>query len=261
MGDRRPTVPKERNFAGFEVKLATSLGSIQGRVTIYTGPMGLVDLVPTAYELTNILVHRSVKREEEAGRLISCRSQCGVCCRQMVPLSPPEAFYLADLIDSLDSDLRKELFRQFDAITGQLRYHDMINELLSPEYSDDPALAIARQYFQFQLDCPFLVDQSCSIYPHRPVACREYNVSSPAAWCADPYAHDIAKVPMPLPLSAPLARLTARLNGCKPRLIPLTLVPLWVAEHDDLRQKKWPGLQLFQEFMDEVGKSPQPNKC
>lgn len=249
-----PGGPSKGNTAGFEVKLATPLGPIRGRVTIDTGPMGLVDLVPTAYELTNILVHRSVKREEEAGHLISCRSQCGVCCRQMVPLSPPEAFYLADLIDSLDSGLRKELFRLFDAIIGQLRYHNMINELLSPEYSDDPALAIARQYFQFQLDCPFLVDQSCSIYPHRPVACREYNVTSPAAWCADPYAHDIAKVPMPLPLSAPLARLTARLTGSEPRLIPLTLVPIWVAEHNAWRSMEWSGLTLFQGLMDEIGR-------
>jgi len=258
MDDRSQPSPNNNAAAAFEVKLATPLGPIRGRVAIDPGPMRLVDLVSTAYELTNILVQKAAQREEKAGRSIACGPQCGVCCRQMVPLSPPEAFYLVDLIDSLDLQGRNELLKLFEAIADRLNRHGMINELLSPDYSDDPVLEIAKQYFQLQMACPFLVDESCSIHPHRPVACREYNVTSPAAWCTDPYSHDIAKVAMVMPLSAPLARLTAQLTGSKPRLIPLTLVPFWAAEHNDLRQMEWPGVELFQGFMDEVGKSPPP---
>jgi Fe-S-cluster containining protein len=257
MANHSPPGPKRRNTAVFEVKLTTPLGPIKGHVSIDTGPMRLVDLVPTAYELTNILVKLAVQREEKAGRRISCRPQCGVCCRQMVPLSPPEAFYLANLIDSLEFHKRNALLESFGAIRDRLIRHGMINKLMSPEYSDDPVLAIAKQYFQAQMACPFLVDESCSIHPHRPVACREYNVTSPAAWCADPYSYEIAKVRMVIPLSAPLARLTAQLTGSTPRLIPLTLVPTWVAENADLREQAWPGFDLFQQFMAEVGKSPR----
>jgi len=240
--------------AFFEVELATPVGPVHGRVAVDTGPMGLVDLVPTALELTNILVNRARSREEKQGRHISCQAGCGACCRQMVPLSAPEAFYLAELLKSLPSEHRKEVIRRFEGVVKELDGQELIDELLDPHYCDDVVLPIAKRYFSLSLPCPFLVEESCSIHSHRPVACREYNVTSPPSWCADPYSHEVVKVPMPLPLSLPLARLTARLTSFKPRLIPLTLLPLWVAEHGELRQRQWPGVELFQQLMAELGK-------
>lgn len=237
----------------FTIEFNTPLGPIRGKVEVDTGPMRLVDLVPTAYELTNILVARANRQEEKFGRKISCRSGCGACCCQMVPLSAPEAFYLADLMDSFEDEKREDLFGRFETIAHELERKKMIDQLLDPEYLDDPVLAIARQYFHLQMPCPFLIDGSCSIYEHRPVACREYNVTSPASWCSDPYRHEITKVPMPIPLSAPLARLTGKLTSSKPRLIPLTLAPRWVMEHLDLRKRQWPGLELFKQFIIEIG--------
>jgi hypothetical protein len=35
------------------------------------------------------------------GRTVACGKGCGVCCRQMVPLSPPEAAIIADVVDQL----------------------------------------------------------------------------------------------------------------------------------------------------------------
>ena len=78
-------------------------------------------------------------------------------------------------------------------------------------------------------------------------------MTSPPEWCQQPYEHDAAKVPMPLPLSAPLARLTAGVTGDKPCLIPLSLVPHWVDQHPDLRKRQWPGPALFDMFLDEIG--------
>jgi Fe-S-cluster containining protein len=239
----------------FAMEFNTSLGPIRGKVAVDAGPMRLVDLAPTAFELTNILVTRANRQEEKAGRRISCTSGCGACCCQMVPLSAPEAFYLADLIDSFNFEYKTIVLDRFETIVNELERQSMIDQLLDPEYLDDPVLAIAKQYFHLRMPCPFLVDGSCSIYEHRPVACREYNVTSPAVWCSDPYTHEVVKVPMPLPLSAPLARLTARLTGSKPRLIPLTLVPRWVDENQDLRQRVWPGVELFKRFMAELGPS------
>jgi hypothetical protein len=39
-------------------------------------------------------------------------------------------------------------------------------------------------YFRTGVPCPFLEDESCSIYPDRPLVCREYVVTSPPALCA-----------------------------------------------------------------------------
>lgn len=251
-----PNGQSKSNYACFQVNFTTPLGPIRGQVTFDTGPMRLADLVSTTYELTNIMVQRAARREEKAGRRISCGPNCGVCCCQMVPLSPPESFYLVDLLDTLDTSHRQVLLERFETVVSKLKKHKMVEELLAPDYSDELGLAIAKEYFRMQMPCPFLEDESCSIHPNRPVACREYNVTSPPELCADAgnYSSGIAKVRMPLPLSAPLARLTAHLTDTKARLIPLTLVPLWVAENDDLRRMEWSGVMLFQRLMDEIGR-------
>jgi len=251
-----------RKTAVVSVQLSDPGGTIRGQVQIDTGPMRLADLVPTAYELTMVLAGRANRREEQAGRSISCRAGCGACCRQLVPLSPPEAFFLADVIATFEDGPRNRLMERFDDIVDELKRRDMMAEMLDPTVSpSDPALKTGLRYFALQKACPFLVDESCAIHSVRPVACREYNVTSPTEWCTAPYAHDIAKVPMPLPLSLPLVRMSAELFGSKPQLVPLPLVPHWVKEHEELGQRHWPGLELFRCFMHHLGAvSPASNR-
>ena len=238
----------------FQVDFNTPLGPVRGKVQVNTGPIGLVDLVPTALEFTDILVKRANAREEKRGRSISCKAGCGVCCYQMVPLSPPEAIWITELIDYLEKSKWKGLLRKFVEIEQMLSELGMVEELMDPEYSDDVALDISKRYFNLKIACPFLVNNSCGIYPYRPVACREYNVTSPAQYCTDPYSNNVKKVPMPIPISAPLARLTSKLTCAEPRLIPLTLARLWYVDNEDLSQKTWPGTELLQYFLKEIGK-------
>lgn len=247
MSDTTPT--PHRNTQVRTVELPTPDGVIRGKVAVTTGPLHLAGLVPTVYELTNALVGRVIGQEQDAGRTLSCRAGCGACCRHMVPLSPPEAFYLMDVIESFEPVRRATLLERFDEVVGVLDARGLIDELLDPPPCDETVLPVARQYFALGQACPFLVDESCSIHAHRPIACRDYNVTSAAAWCARPYEHEIAKVPMPLPLSVPLSKLTGLVTGEKPCLIPLTLVPRWVSEHADLRVRRWPGLELFDKLL------------
>jgi len=218
-------------------------------------PLGMLVRAVELPTPTNALVEHAARREHEAGRSLSCRAGCGACCRQMVPVSPPEAFYLMDVIESFEPRRRRAAMERFDHVVKVLEEREMIDELLDPALTPDPVLPVARQYFELGMPCPFLVAESCSIHPHRPVACRDYNVTSPAAWCAQPYEHEIAKVPMPLPLSVPLSRLTAALTGEKPCLLPLALVPRWVGSRADLRARQWPGPELFDRFVDELKSS------
>jgi len=235
------------------VSLSTPEGVLRGKVSVDTGPMRLAELVPTACELTNVLVAQAAGREQRAGRHISCRAGCAACCRHMVAISPPEAFYMMDLLDSFEQARRAEVMERIERIVSELERQQMVDELMNPQLTDEVVLPIARKYFLLGMPCPFLVDESCSIHPHRPVVCREYNVTSLAELCVDPLINDITKVPMPLPLAVPLARLTAQLTGTSPRLIPLPLVPRWITQHEDLRQRQWPGLELFQQFIKTLG--------
>jgi Fe-S-cluster containining protein len=241
-------------YVGCDVELTTPLGPVRGNVHIDSGPMRLAELVPTALELTSIFVARSVQREEQKGKTISCGPGCGVCCRQLVPLSAPEVFYLAEMMQTLPVASQERLQNTFLEIEDRLETLGMVEELLDPKEANDKAFAITRSYFQLKIPCPFLVRESCSIHPNRPVACREYNVTSPPEHCADPYTHEIDKVPMPLPLSAPLSLLTASLTSSRPRLIPMSLMFRWLRDNKDLQHKQWPGPELFEQFMDHVGR-------
>jgi Fe-S-cluster containining protein len=238
------------------IELPTADGVIQGKVAVTTGPMRLTGLVPIAYALTNALVARAVELEEQAGRTISCGAGCGACCRHMVPVSPPEAFAIAEVLDRLTPARRRVVVQRFARIVETVRAQDMVDELLAPQITDETSLPIARRYFALGMACPFLEDEACSIHGERPVVCRDFNVTSPAEWCRTPYDHDIAKVDLPVPLAAPLARLTAAVAGIEPCLIPLTLVPHWVARHEPLRRREWPGPELFDRFLREIGANP-----
>lgn len=241
--------PPPGRYALMSVALTTPSGVLRGKVSVDTGPMRLAELVPTACELTNVLVGQAEQREQKAGRQVSCRASCGACCRHMVAISPPEAFYMMDMLDTFEPARRAEVLDRIDVIVNELERQEMIDELMNPVYVDEAVLPIARKYFLLGMPCPFLVDESCSIHLHRPVVCREYNVTSPAELCVDPLMNDISKVPMPLPLTVPLARLTAELTGTPPRLIPIPLVPRWITQHQSVRERQWPGLELFQKFM------------
>lgn len=235
----------------FSVELETATGPLRGRVAIDPGPMRLADLVPSACELTEVLHARAAAREESAGRCISCGPACGACCRQMVPLSPPEALHLAEQVRALPEPRRAEIRARFEAIGAELERQGLVEPLLQPpDEGEDPGPAVALRYFRLGLPCPFLEAESCSIHPERPVACREYSVTTPARWCADPFRNPVRRVPMPVPLSAPLARLTARLTGGRARLVPLTLAPRFSDEHPELRERTWPGPELFQAFLE-----------
>ncbi|MEP0846666.1 MAG: YkgJ family cysteine cluster protein [Phycisphaerae bacterium] len=234
------------------IELHTVDGVMRGKVAVTTGPMRLTGLLPAAFALTNALVERANGLEVRAGRAISCRAGCAACCRHMVPVSPPEAFGLLDVLDGLVPRRRAEVHAQFQRIEHAVISGGMLEAMMRPPPTDESSLPIARRYFALQLACPFLENEACGIHPQRPTACRDYNVTSPATWCASPYDNEIAKVPMPLPLSVPLARAAAALVGGKPQLIPLSLVPRWAREHAELRTRTWPGAEVFDAFEAEL---------
>lgn len=252
--------PSGGPWVGMAVELVTAEGPLRGRVQVFTGPMRLAELVTSAQELTDVVAGRAARAVQRGGGQISCRAGCGACCRQMVPISPPEAFYIAEMLDELPPERRERVAERFARIESRLAEEAMLEAICDVQVLQAPAVdltrAVNRRYFLLGMSCPFLEDESCSIHPLRPVACREYSVTTPAAWCADPFRNPLQLVSMPLPLSVALARLTAELTGEKPVLIPLSLVPLWVKERQELRRRTWPGLDLFRRFLELAGPPP-----
>ncbi len=238
------------------LELPTATGVAQIKLRLPAGPMGLAGLVPFAQVVTNTLVEKAVEREEAEGRSISCKAGCGACCRQLVPLSIPEAFALADVVLDMEEARRDQIFAKFDELESAVKKHGLwraLQDVVEGKAVNDKDLGF--QYLAKGLACPFLEQESCSIHPDRPTACRDFLVTTPAAHCATLGLLPLRKVPTPVLLSEVLSRVTARLLGRAPIVVPMTLVMNWVDAHAELGVRTWPALEVLTVLLEELGVS------
>jgi Fe-S-cluster containining protein len=174
----------------------------------------------------------TVAFEARHGRKISCQKGCGACCRQPVPLSPPEAWMIAEMVAALPEEHREQILGRFHLLQAVLRENG---------FADAPLLSEAKEYFRIGAPCPFLSEDSCSIHHCRPHACREYLVTTPAWLCGDPAGHSIEFVSVPVRLSECLSVLSATLLGGGPVMIPLVYALDWAAQHEEEGRLEWDG--------------------
>jgi hypothetical protein len=106
-----------------------------------------------------------------------------------------------------------------------------ILDRLSPELweeGSEEAKRVVIDYLKARVACPFLVEESCSIHPIRPLVCREYMVTSPSEFCVEPVANQVSGVRMPVKLSKALYRLGAKLENEGTGWIPLVFLFHWM---------------------------------
>jgi uncharacterized protein len=100
------------------------------------------------YAIVDAGVHEGIRREVAQGRTLACGKGCAACCRShaTIPVYPLELIGITwYAIENVHGDTREKLIQQ-------LRAHK----------SGEP--------------CPLLVEDSCSVHPLRPMACRQFNV-------------------------------------------------------------------------------------
>lgn len=202
-------------------------------------PMRLPDLARFAMDLSQRVVDRSAAALAP-GTTISCRKGCAACCRQVVPVSAPEAWMLAETVAGLPAHRRDPVLARFAEAGDSLESGGLTRE---------PALALADLYFALQVPCPFLEDEACSIHPWRPAACREHMVTSPAARCAV-WQGGWEHVPLPQAMGECLAFAAARLLGGPPEFIPLVAALDWAGQHAADGHKTWEGPVIMAAFAD-----------
>jgi Fe-S-cluster containining protein len=188
--------PPGRTVTG-RIELRISGEPLAVAVTVPGGPTPLADLLPVFRGLTNAVVDRAVAKIEAVGKVVSCRAGCGACCRQVVPVAESEARSLARLVDGLPEPRRTAVRQRFAAAVSALAAVGVL-EPLTRAYQSGGASPreVGLDYFRAGVACPFLEDESCSIHPDRPLACREYLVTSPAANCSAPSAESVEMVPL-----------------------------------------------------------------
>jgi Fe-S-cluster containining protein len=223
------------------VGVRTRPGVVQVEVRVPAGDCHPEDLLPALRAIDDALVADACRASAAAGRQVSCRAGCGACCRHLVAVTPFEAASLVRLVGVLPAARRRVARSRFTAAADAFTEAGLHDELAQVPLVGRTALReLAARYFRLGIPCPFLESEHCTIYPYRPLVCREYVVTSPPGNCR--MLRQIERVSVPGRL---FARLAQR-RGDGPAWLPHVLALEWVAGHPAAghqgRERKGPAL-------------------
>lgn len=242
-----------------ELCISSSEWELKAQVTVPVGPVRVDELLPIARALADALVDESETLVQQSGHTISCRKGCGACCRQLVAISEIEARRLRLLVDSMPEPKRSQLRARFGAAHRQLDEAGLLRQLKNVEQlTEADYLSLSKTYFEQHIACPFLEAEACSIYPERPITCREYLVTSPAENCSRPSETKIDRVKLPLKVFNAVARWQVKpTDYFFERWVPLIMALQW-AESFPNPPPPQPGPDLLRELANNLsGKTPE----
>jgi Fe-S-cluster containining protein len=243
-----------------DMRVAIGGHPVHLQITVPTGPARIRDLLPVFQGLADVVVDVGEQQVVRTGQAISCRKGCGACCRQLVPVSPSEARALARVVAALPEPRQSEVRRRFATALEQLRAAGVLEPLLDRDREEStPLRPLGLAYFRQGVPCPFLEDESCSIHRDRPLACREYLVTSPAAECACPTPETVHCVPLPARTSAALRRLERDAAPDEAEWVPLVFALEYAAAHPDEPAPR-PGQLLLANFFACLSGEPAPRR-
>jgi Fe-S-cluster containining protein len=240
------------------VELAVAGRRLRVEMNVPTARVATRRLLPLFQSVANRLIDIACETTASAGETVSCTKGCGACCRQLVPISVTEAHHIRELVETLPEPRRSVLRARFAQARTRLQQASLLEKLLDPQrVTDAESQPLGLSYFELGIACPFLEDESCSIHPDRPVACREYLVTSSPEHCAHPTADTIRAVKVPAKVSRVIRELE-RPAGVKAMLwVPLILAPEWSDAHPD-RTTPRPGTEIVREFFSKLTKRDLP---
>ena len=256
MNDPASPTPETQSV---EFSIGFGDSSISARAVVPRGRTTITELLPVIHRLDSALVDAVAAQAVAEGRTISCKAGCGACCRSLVAISIFEAEALATWIQGLPEAQRQELARRFDLALRSLAAAGIIDRLVDLKPGDPQAeielnTDLKRDYFYARVACPFLVDESCSIHPIRPLICREHLVVTPAENCYDPALHEGIKLEPPLLLFPVLNEMGARVERDGRGWIPLVFLFAWMeAGAHPGRRISGTGPEVLQAFVSRVG--------
>lgn len=114
-----------------------------------------------------------------------CGEGCAHCCRQVIVIHSAEQFAIARYVKEHFSEAQLEAARE--RLRSWFAYFDA-NTPAGQSIDGGELQAFGRKHAADGMNCPFLVDSRCSIYPARPLICRTYSVNDSPDQCdATPY--------------------------------------------------------------------------
>jgi Fe-S-cluster containining protein len=216
-------------------------------LTIPATPVKPQRMLPVIQKLTNEIVSRGIQRSNEAGKPISCKAGCGACCRQPLLISEAEAYNLSKVVESMPDERQSVIRRRFSEgrehfeKLGWFERFDAMSERAKAGPSEELGkefVALLTTYFDQRVACPFLENESCSIYEDRPLVCREYLVTSPSVNCSNPRPDNIEKMPVSGSPSKAFAWLVKTASSEQPSSLLLIRLLEFAETHPDTFDEK-----------------------
>ena len=221
-----------------ELKQGESLIQLQAQVPAW--PADLKGLLPAFRSITDDLVKISIDAAAAEAKTISCKAGCGACCRMAVPIAEPEAYRLREVIDAMPEPRRSEVLARFAAAMDVFRDTGLLDNIFqSPRTEDDITRIMAglHAYYAKGHACPFLEQESCSIYEERPLICRQFLVTSPAENCSNIEGEGVERLPVPSRPSRALIMIASQENPSREAVLPLIQLVEWTDANRDLSEE------------------------
>jgi Fe-S-cluster containining protein len=214
----------------------------------------LADIVPLARALCTKITNVVLQGIRKDGGHIPCCKDCSACCSNLIPLSVPEAFRLNEEILNASIYQRESAWR--DCLHAA-RY--ILNQepptLFMPHITQASQAGpvdlnlVSKWYSSFQLDCPFLYSNKCTIYEQRPLACMEHYVAGSAKACiGERGAAEVLEIPVQMPTA--LGQLASELEGTSIEAVLLPLALIWCEENQERAERTWPFAMMVKRFFE-----------
>ncbi len=243
-------------------KVGLNLGGrpLELEMTVPAKPVKPQRMLPIFRQMSDAFIGMSEAAVESAGGAISCREGCAACCRQSIPLSEIEAYQIAETVEAMPDVRRAEMEKRFANAWHHFAdkgWFERLDE--SFKMSPEDRSKVVVEYFSEKIDCPFLEDESCTIHDTRPLACREYLVTSPAENCWHLSAKTIRMVELPVKTADTVRKISnsAELNSAPANFVPLVLALEWTRQKADEFPEKT-GEQWMADFFRNLTKSEIP---
>lgn len=237
-----------------QVQFVTSEGPIRATLAVPPRPLRLAELALGFVGISSKLSDIETRVSEKKGLPIACTKGCGACCRQLLQVSAPEAWLLADLVRSMPASRQAIVRGRFAEAIARIADSPLREVFEREAIASDETMKVAVDYFRLGIPCPFLEEESCSIHPQRPSICREYLVTSPATSCAKLGDAKIDRVPLNMRLSQAFMNLTAQVLGTRPELIPMPFALEWAEAHREEGMRTFDARTLMEALFAEIAK-------
>jgi len=235
------------------VELSVFDQTLQGKINIPAALVRPERMLPVFQSIADAVIQATVTSLEKEGFTISCKKGCAACCRKLVPISKTEAHRISELLEGLPEPKRSEVRARFISARQRLQEAGLLDKLSRlDQLTDDEVWSTGLEYFRHWIACPFLEQESCLIYSDRPIACREYLVTSPAEHCfPTSTAETVVRLNLPGSVSTAMASINENPSENKAHWVPLILTHEWAGSHPvglPLRQ----GLELLRDVLDRL---------